>query len=98
LVLTTEERLSRAEGNLQRLAASQDQMMDLLGLTMEGEQRLATRMERVEEAHERFRREQEAAESRGEAEMGKISQTVATIDDQMTAVIGVVEGLIRRQQ
>jgi hypothetical protein len=48
--LSLEERLARTEANLHRLAVVQDEMMDLLGFTMEGERRLATRMERAEES------------------------------------------------
>ena len=52
--MTVEERIDRLEGNLDRLVAVQDQMMDLLGLSLEGERRLATRMERMEENMERL--------------------------------------------
>jgi hypothetical protein len=47
--MTTEEHIERVEKNLHRLAVVQDQMMDVLGMTVEGERRLATRMERIEE-------------------------------------------------
>ena len=47
-IMTFEERMSRVEANLERLASVQDQMMDVLGFSMEGERRLATRTERLE--------------------------------------------------
>jgi hypothetical protein len=43
--MTTEQKVERLEKNLDRLADVQNQMMDLLGLTMEGERRLATQAE-----------------------------------------------------
>jgi hypothetical protein len=49
--MTTEERIERMEKNLDGLARVQDQMMDLLGMTVEGERRLATRMEEIHELH-----------------------------------------------
>ena len=53
--MTTEQRLDRLEGNLDRLVAVQDQMMDLLGMTAEGERRLAARIERIEQADAKLR-------------------------------------------
>ena len=47
--MSIEERIARMEKNLDGLARVQDQMMDLLGFTMEGERRLATRQQRTEE-------------------------------------------------
>ncbi len=47
--MTTEERIEGMERKLRGLAKVQDEMMDVLGLTVEGERRLATRMERIEE-------------------------------------------------
>ena len=44
--MTFEERLDRVEKNMDRLVTVQDQMMDVLGLSLEGQRRLATRVER----------------------------------------------------
>jgi cob(I)alamin adenosyltransferase len=52
--MTTEQKLERLEKNLDRLADVQNQMMDLLGLTMEGERRLATQAEIAKQKHERL--------------------------------------------
>jgi DNA repair exonuclease SbcCD ATPase subunit len=80
--MTTEQKLERLEKNLDRLADVQNQMMDLLGLTMEGERRLATqaeilkeRMERAEEKHQR------------------LEEIVAEIGDKLNGLIGYVGGL-----
>jgi hypothetical protein len=52
--MTVEERLDRNEANIQRLAGVQDQMIDVIGLTPEGERRIATRTERLEETVQEF--------------------------------------------
>ena len=61
--------------------------MDLLGLTVEGERRLATRLARLEESHAEF-----------EQNMAKISTTVAEIGDKLNALINIVDGSIRGKQ
>jgi|HubBroStandDraft_1064217.scaffolds.fasta_scaffold238905_2 predicted nucleic acid-binding Zn-ribbon protein len=52
--MTTEQKVERLEKNLDRLADVQNQTMDLLGLTMEGERRLATQAEVSKQKHERL--------------------------------------------
>jgi hypothetical protein len=52
--MTVEERLDRNEAKIQRLATVQDEMMDVLGLTLEGERRIATRTERIEETQQQI--------------------------------------------
>ena len=91
--MTVEERLARMEKNLEGLAAVQDQMMDLLGFTIEGERRLATRVERMEEEQEKF--------TQGMSEfaqgMSELRSTVHEIGDNLNGLIGVVDGFIRRE-
>jgi len=82
--MTTEERIERTEKNLHRLAVVQDEMMDLLGLTVEGERRLATRMEQIEQ----LRREHEQR-------MREIDVKLAEMGEKLNALIGVVDGFIR---
>jgi hypothetical protein len=53
--MTLEQRIDRLEGNVGRLAAVQGGMMDLLGLSIEGERRVATRVERIEESDAKLR-------------------------------------------
>ena len=48
--MTIEERISRIEKNLEGVTSIQEKMMDLLGLTVEGERRLAARAEAHEKA------------------------------------------------
>jgi len=83
--MTIEERLTRAEENLGRLAAVQDQMMDVLGFTLEGERRLATRMERAEELQTTIQENHR-----------KLEATVQEIGDKLNGLIGIVDGLIHR--
>jgi Zn-dependent oligopeptidase len=90
--MTVEERLSRTEANLERLAAVQDQMMDLLGFTMEGERRLATRMERTEATVQQIGDNLHALASA----QAKLDRTVQEIGDKLNGLIGVVDGIIRR--
>jgi hypothetical protein len=52
--MTTEQKVERLEKNLDRLADVQNQTMDLLGLTMEGERRLATQAGVAKQKHERL--------------------------------------------
>jgi hypothetical protein len=59
--MTTEQKLERLEKNLDRLADVQNQMMDLLGLTMEGEARLATEQQRAKERWGALRRRTNAS-------------------------------------
>ena len=75
------------EGNLGRLVAVQDQMMDLLGLSLEGQRRLATRTERMEENMERM-----------QGNMQRLETTVQEIGDKLNGLIGVVDDFIRRKQ
>src|SRR5271166_3463114 len=82
--MTTEERIERVERKIQVLATVQDQMMDLLGMTVEGERRLATRMEEVEE----LRRETDRT-------IAKIVSMHAETDEKLNALIGIVDGFIR---
>ena len=85
--VTTEQRIDRLEQNVGRLAAVQDQMMDLLGLSLEGERRLATRVERMEEAHAKL-----------EASVQRISETLQETNERLNGLIGVVDGFIRGRQ
>lgn len=103
--MTTEERITRCEENVARLAAVQDQMMDVLGLSLEGERRIATRVERIEESfqesQERMARvEQARLEFHQEFEegMAKLRETVQEIGDKLNGLIGVVDGFIRGKQ
>lgn len=96
--MTTEARIERAEKNLHSLAKVQDEMMDLLGLTVEGERRLATRMQEIEE----LRREHEQRMKEVDLKLAEISDqlvktvvTHAEIDEKLNALIGVVDGFIR---
>ena len=47
--MSIEDRIARMEKNMEALVRVQDEMMDLLGFTVEGERRLATRQQRTEE-------------------------------------------------
>ena len=73
------------EKNLDSLAKVQDQMMDLLGFTMEGERRLATRAQRHDEAMAEI-----------DAKLIQIEQTVSEIAGKLNGLIGVVDGWVRR--
>lgn len=46
--MSIEDRIARMEKNMEALVRVQDEMMDLLGFTVEGERRLATRQQRTE--------------------------------------------------
>ena len=99
--MTVEERIDRLEGNLGRLVAVQDQMMDLLGLSLEGERRLATRMERMEENMERLEGNMQRLAGnmeRLEGNMQRLETTVQEIGDKLNGLIGVVDDFIRRKQ
>jgi hypothetical protein len=85
--MTVEERLDRNEANIQRLASVQDQMMDVLGLTLEGERRIATRTERLEETVQQF----------GEGLIA-LREQVHEIDGKLNALISVVDEMIRRRE
>jgi hypothetical protein len=85
--MTVEERLDRNEANIQRLASVQDQMMDVLGLTLEGERRMATRTERLEETVQQF----------GEGLIA-LREQVHEIDGKLNALISVVDEMIRRRE
>jgi hypothetical protein len=85
--MTVEQRLDRTEANVSRLAAGQDRMMDLLGMTMEGERRLATRAERMDEEMKRFEAGQKA-----------LQDLVHEIGDKLNGLISVVDDRIRRKE
>jgi predicted nucleic acid-binding Zn-ribbon protein len=85
--MTVEERLDRNEANIQRLASVQDQMMDVLGLTLEGERRIATRTERLEETVQQF----------GEGLIA-LREQVHEIDGKLNALISVVAEVVRRRE
>jgi ABC-type transporter Mla subunit MlaD len=80
--VTTEQKLERLEKNLDRLADVQNQMMDLLGLTMEGERRLATQMERSNQRMDRI-----------DQRLEHLTETVSEIGDKLNGLIGYVGGL-----
>ena len=61
--------------------------MDLLGLSLEGERRLATRVERMEDAHAKL-----------EASVQRISETLQETNEKLNGLIGVVDGFIRGRQ
>jgi hypothetical protein len=82
--VTTEQRIERAENNVHRLAVVQDEMMDLLGLTVEGERRLATQMEEHVQTMKKI-----------DAILDKSAVTHAEMDEKLNALIGVVDGFIR---
>ena len=89
--MTTEERIERTEKNLHRLAVVQDEMMDLLGMTVEGERRLATRAEEMQELqlhHERKMKEIDV-------KFAESAVKHAEMDEKLNALIGVVDGFIR---
>jgi hypothetical protein len=92
--MTVEQRLDRTEANLGRLAAVQDQMMDLLGMTMEGERRLATRAERMDEEMKHFEAGQKALQD-GHRELQDL---VHEIGDKLNGLISVVDDMIRRKE
>ena len=96
--MTTEERLDRMESNLQHLVAVQDQMMDVLGLSIEGERRLATRVERMEQVQEELQATiQETARQHNETAKrhNALAETVLEIGDKLNALIAVVDGIVR---
>jgi hypothetical protein len=96
--MTIEEHIERMEFKLRGLAKVQDEMMDLLGLTMEGERRLATRMERSEEfrlRHEEKMVEIDAQTVEIKRTLTEIGHKLAETDDKLNALIGVVDGFIR---
>jgi hypothetical protein len=82
--MTTEEHIERMEVKLRGLAKVQDEMMDVLGLTVEGERRLATRMERIEELHQEI-----------DQAIAKIVVTLSETDDKLNALIRIVDGVVR---
>jgi hypothetical protein len=82
--MTLEQRIDRLEGNVGRLAVVQDEMMDLLGLSLEGERRLATRTERLEENLMLI-----------EEKDAKLRDTVNEIGDRLNALIAVVDDVVR---
>jgi hypothetical protein len=93
--MTTEERIERTEKNLHRLAVVQDEMMDLLGLTVEGERRLATRMQQIEELHREHQQKHEQRMDEIDVTLVKIGHMHAEIDEKLNALIGIVDGFIR---
>jgi chromosome segregation ATPase len=80
--MTTEQKLERLEKNLDRLADVQNQMMDLLGLTMEGEARLATEQQRAKERWESLEKTHK-----------RLEEIVVEIGDKLNGLIGYVDGL-----
>lgn len=86
--MTTEEHIQRIEKNLHGLAVVQDQMMDLLGMTAEGERRLATQMAESRAQHEEFRLHHERT-------MKEIDLKLAETGEKLNALIGVVDGFVR---
>lgn len=62
-------------------------MMDVLGLTLEGERRIATRTERLEETVQQF----------GEGLIA-LREQVHEIDGKLNALISVVDEMIRRRE
>ena len=83
--MITEERIARTEKNVDALARVQDQMMDLLAITVEGERRLATRLERTEESLSSVTRHLDEL-------AGKLSEMASKLD----GLIEVVDGIVRR--
>ena len=81
--MTTEVHIQRMQRKLRGLAKVRDEM-DVLGMTVEGERRLATRMEEVEEL-------------RGETDrtIAKIVSMHAETDEKLNALIDIVDGFIR---
>jgi hypothetical protein len=82
--MTTEERIEGMERKLRGLPKVQDEMLDVLGLTVEGERRLATRMEQIEELHREH-----------DKRMIEVDIRLVEIGDKLNALIGVVDGFIR---
>ena len=82
--MTTDERIDQLEIKVKRLAVVQDEMMDVLGLSLEGERRLATRTERLEEAREQ-----------DDARHAKLENLVHEIGDKLNALIAIVDGMIQ---
>ena len=82
-----DDRITRLEVNLGRLAAVQEQMMDLLGMSIAGEQRLAALTDR----HESTIREIDDR-------LNRLTATVQEIGDKLNGLIGVVDGFIRGKQ
>jgi len=97
--MTTEQRLDRVENNLARLVAVQDQMMDVLGMTVEGERRIATRTERLEttvrEISDKVNGLIEVVHEMSDKLNGLI-EVVHEISDKLNGLIAVVDNLIRR--
>jgi hypothetical protein len=98
--MTTEEHIQRSEQKLLGLTAAHRRLTDLLGMTDEGERQLATRIEQTQE----FRVQQEESRARREEfrlhherAMKEIDLTHAAMNDKLNALIGVVDGFIRRK-
>lgn len=85
--MSTEERIARLETNLEKLVGVQGGMMDLLGFTIEGERRLATRQERYEERQQRY-----------EEKQAELREAMHELTDKLNGLIGVVDGFIRRDK
>jgi hypothetical protein len=81
--MTTEVHIRRMERKLRGLAKARDEM-DVLGLTAEGERRLATRMDWSEELHREH-----------EQRMHELDFKLAEMGEKLNALIGVVDGFIR---
>ena len=90
--MSIEDRIARMEKNLDGLAVVQDQMMDLLGFTAEGERRLATRQQRTEE---------NVVVLSGKlvevtVKLDVLSEKVVEVTEKLDGLIGVVDGIVRR--
>jgi predicted nuclease with TOPRIM domain len=92
--MSVEERLDQFDQDLQRTKARlrelkqvQEEMLDVLGITVEGQQRLATRVERSEEDFAAIRET-----------IRDITVKHREIDDKLNALIDVVDGFIRGKQ
>ena len=66
--------------------------MDLLGLTIEGEHRLATRTERLEQTMQNVG---EKLAQMGE-KLTRLEETTQEIGDKLNGLISVVDGIIRK--
>ena len=103
--MTTEERIERLEKNLDGLAKVQDQMMDVLGVTIEGQRRLATRTERMEQSHletvQTLAKLSDKVSEIGDkvSEIGDkvsdLSDKLSETDDKLNALIRIVDGIVR---
>ena len=99
--MATEERLDLLEQKVRNIRAIQDQTLDVLGITVEGQARLSTRTERIEENFARIeanfaRMQQEAEQSNRESDNrhAALEMLVHEIGDKLNGLISVVDGFI----